>query len=883
MVVLCALTIPQAFAQEKTGSLELFIKNENDDRVTPPGISVKIFKDLEAKSLQEIPSFEDNPTIVSSVPLNHRYKVEVYMNSMYAGTGFVDMKKEKENLEITIKNTGGMQLAIFYKDNETPLVGAKVWIKSNDGKSWSYSETDKNGKTLRAWLFPTVKEGDYYYAEVSLGPNLKYVEPQIKLQPNTAQDFKITTKWPTIIDKLIQVEVYNNTKNKVAKQDGTFLVQLYDSKKNKIAESMVTNKGLTYLSNLKVGNYALYVKTKDSLGQLKTDVCKSATITDSTDIVKIYLHNPELNDDHLNCNCVAFRLDDVQDFFLSQAQQAIMTTFGQKHLPLTIGMIGSVVGTDQKLVSTIKDGITNNEIEIANHSLHHNVYTKMTKTEQDTDIKNSNKKISEMFGVTPITFIPPQNLFNNDTILVLKENGFTHISHGEIGVVDDPPKFQKSQFYYFPMFAYTASLNADTGRWIPQSNDEILNRINDSVFNYGYAVVMMHPHEFSALENGVYANKVNTTKVGELGVLLDKIQSDGIKILPINSIQDYDVQPIAKPVPDKPDLANCNCVAFRLDNVQDFWLNDVQNTAIETFTQNKVPLTLTVIGKFIGDDPKTVNFIKEKIENKSQIKIANRGWEYIDHTTYDKEKQMTSIQQTNNKINIVFNKKATLFSPPYDAFNKDTLDAAKSANISHFSSSVAKDLPPFQDSLKHIPNTIVFSSLIDDDPFFSGTIPEKALAKIQASIKQYGFAVVSLQPSDLAVKTGEFKNEVNSEKLRLLKTVISEIKSNQIKTVSLESIPDTLADGSIVIPDWIKNNAKWWSEGKMGDSDFTKGLQYLIEQDIIKIPDTEKGTAAQKIPNWIKNNAKWWSEGKIGNGDFVKGIQYLIQNGMIIV
>ncbi|WP_268541839.1 peptidase, partial [Candidatus Nitrosotenuis cloacae] len=30
------------------------------------------------------------------------------------------------------------------------------------------------------------------------------------------------------------------------------------------------------------------------------------------------------------------------------------------------------------------------------------------------------------------------------------------------------------------------------------------------------------------------------------------------------------------------------------------------------------------------------------------------------------------------------------------------------------------------------------------------------------------------------------------------------------------------------------------------------------------------------IPSWIKNNAKWWAEGTIGDKDFVNGIQYLI-------
>ena len=44
------------------------------------------------------------------------------------------------------------------------------------------------------------------------------------------------------------------------------------------------------------------------------------------------------------------------------------------------------------------------------------------------------------------------------------------------------------------------------------------------------------------------------------------------------------------------------------------------------------------------------------------------------------------------------------------------------------------------------------------------------------------------------------------------------------------------------IPNWIKNNAKWWSEGQIGDSDFVNGIKYLIENDImiIKSDDTAK-------------------------------------------
>jgi len=627
------------------------------------------------------------------------------------------------------------------------------------------------------------------------------------------------------------VEVYNNTKNKVTKQDGKFVAQIFDIKKKKVADFGITVRGTGSFTNLKVGNYALYIKSIDSSGQLKTLVTKKITITDDLRTVKIYLHNPELNNDYLNCNCVAFRLDDIQDFFLAPAQLGVLSVFDQKETPLTLGIIGSVIGTDQKIISTIKTALASDDVEIANHIWRHTLYTKMTKSDQESDLLQTNKRISDVFGIAPTTFIPPQNLYNNNTISILKSNKFTHISHGEDGSTQEPKKFQKSSFYEFPAFAYTAKLNPDTGIWRQLSTAQVLTKIDDSIFNYGYAVVMLHPYEFSVYENGSYTNKVNATKIQELGALIDMVHAAGYTTMTINQIQNLDQQKTQTPTDDV-QFPNCNCVAFRLDNVQDYWLNDVQNVVLDTFDQSKTPLTLAVLGKFIGDDPKTVNHIKEKIENKSQIRIANRGWEYVDHTLYDKEKQKTSIVQTNNKISKVFGKTATIFSPPYDTFNKDTVTAASESKILYFSASIQNDKMPFpQDSLEHIPSTISFASLIDDDPFYSGTIPQKVQVKIQASVKQYGFAVISLQPSDFAIKIDVFKNDVNSQKLDLLKSIISDVKSNQMQIVMLESIPNLIS--GVALPDWIKNNAKWWSEGKISNNDFVLGIQYLIQNGII--------------------------------------------------
>ena len=36
------------------------------------------------------------------------------------------------------------------------------------------------------------------------------------------------------------------------------------------------------------------------------------------------------------------------------------------------------------------------------------------------------------------------------------------------------------------------------------------------------------------------------------------------------------------------------------------------------------------------------------------------------------------------------------------------------------------------------------------------------------------------------------------------------------------------------------------------------------------------------IPQWVKNNACWWSQGQISDADFAAGIEYLVRAGIIV-
>ena len=86
------------------------------------------------------------------------------------------------------------------------------------------------------------------------------------------------------------------------------------------------------------------------------------------------------------------------------------------------------------------------------------------------------------------------------------------------------------------------------------------------------------------------------------------------------------------------------------------------------------------------------------------------------------------------------------------------------------------------------------------------------------------------------------------------------------------------------IPIWVKNNAMWWQQKQIDDSDFVSGIEYLINENIIRIPETQITAATtDEIPNWISEVAGFWAHDAISNAEFVQAMQWLISNGVMVV
>ena len=109
----------------------------------------------------------------------------------------------------------------------------------------------------------------------------------------------------------------------------------------------------------------------------------------------------------------------------------------------------------------------------------------------------------------------------------------------------------------------------------------------------------------------------------------------------------------------------------------------------------------------------------------------------------------------------------------------------------------------------------------------------------------------------------------------LSKKILDEKESNQI-TANFDTMD---------IPNWVRNNAEWWSQNLISDEEFLKSIQYLVEQKIIVIDAKSqiKTPDLPSVPSWIKGMSGWWASGKVSDNDFVGGLTWLIKNGIILV
>ncbi len=139
-----------------------------------------------------------------------------------------------------------------------------------------------------------------------------------------------------------------------------------------------------------------------------------------------------------------------------------------------------------------------------------------------------------------------------------------------------------------------------------------------------------------------------------------------------------------------------------------------------------------------------------------------------------------------------------------------------------------------------------------------------------------------METTSLLIRTWDLdKNTADKVINNAIKVVEPSFFNVPLELVSQDSTQTELAD----IPIWVKNNALWWQQKQIDDSDFVAGIEYLINENIITISETQTTSVvtSDEIPDWISEVAGFWAHDEISDAEFVQSIQWLISNGVMVV
>jgi peptidoglycan/xylan/chitin deacetylase (PgdA/CDA1 family) len=287
------------------------------------------------------------------------------------------------------------------------------------------------------------------------------------------------------------------------------------------------------------------------------------------------------------------------------------------------------------------------------------------------------------------------------------------------------------------------------------------------------------------------------------------------------------LNPILATIDKSYDNGSCNCVVFRLDDVQDYWINDTQILLMDKFIDKGLTLSLGLIMHDTGNDSSIVNKVSEGYK-KGLFELALHGWDHIDYTKLGKDEQMRSLFTANEKMQRLFGNTSDVFIPPFNEFNNDTISAMAEAQVNILSSSLHQEERFDQGGNIYMDKETNnnYNSSSTSTSFTSNTnngiklklnkiihLPEtneferyqnhtwmeipvhEILRDTLESINDYGYAVITLQPQSF-IKTNSSgkpdftKQEIDIQSFYHLSSLLDSLLNNKVKMASYYDVVD---------------------------------------------------------------------------------------------
>jgi len=253
---------------------------------------------------------------------------------------------------------------------------------------------------------------------------------------------------------------------------------------------------------------------------------------------------------------------------------------------------------------------------------------------------------------------------------------------------------------------------------------------------------------------------------------------------------------------------SCRCVVFRMDDIQDGYLDAEQLKIMDIFLSKGDPLTLGLIMHKFGNDSSILNKISEGYK-KGLFELAVHGWDHNNYSDFSEKEQISSLYKANERMQSIFGKKSDIFIPPFNKFNNGTLNAIRQLGFKIMSSSILdqyrydlgkstfiskeKEGNSTKD-IYYLPYTTDFKDFIGRSQI---KFPIEVIAKnIEANIEKYGYAVVLIHPQSFIKldKRGHFfsldanKAHMNGNDMKDLEYLISLLRQDGIVISSFHKL-----------------------------------------------------------------------------------------------
>ena len=270
-------------------------------------------------------------------------------------------------------------------------------------------------------------------------------------------------------------------------------------------------------------------------------------------VISFYLPFPSFglnstSDSIKPCNCVVFRMDDIQDKWLDSGQIIPMNLFLSKNQSLSLGLIMNLINNDSKIIDKVKEGFNRGLFELDIHGFNHVDYTNLTEQEQTKSLTDANAKLNLLFKTTSHVFIPPLNVYNNDTLKAMQKNGFNIISSADYSenafdggknifnasnISMNQSNGASSIFHIPETVSFGDYFN---GTWIDEPINNIIGNVTDNINKYGYAVITLQPQNFVKYQNNTLKDIIDDSRTKKLSNLIDYLISKDIHLYPFSRI-----------------------------------------------------------------------------------------------------------------------------------------------------------------------------------------------------------------------------------------------------------------------------------------------------------------------------------------------------------